>query len=341
MEVGQWEVAAEQLDALAAAAPDATAAARAVDDAILCRQWIARGLVLVPRKDLGESTVHARQAGQRTTDELAVLYTNAIFYGLGTGGWLAVQTKPNSAGGAIMPALGLAGASVLGVYALDSGTPLRYGAAQSMVTGLYLGLYEGIAWTVWSQSRYRYSDAWSAETVATVLWGSATLGVVAGGVLGARAKTTPGRASFVLSAGLWSGFVAGLLTSASTPDDDRKDDRTWLAVALGLNAGAVAGALTAGDVSPTVSRVRFLDLGGIAGLVLSGGLYLAAGADSSKAAAAVTGVGTAAGLGIAWLGTAGMPKDEPSSDAPSVASTLRLSAAPVRGGATLGFAGEF
>lgn len=338
MAEGNFAGAVSAFDVLAAQAPDTLTAARAKEDAALCRVWIHRGLVLVPRADLGESNVHARQANQRTTDELAVLYTNAVFYGLGTGGWLAAQTEPDSAAGFVLPSLGLAGASALGVYALDSGKPLGYGVPQSMVTGMYIGLYQGIAWTVWNQSQHRYYEAWSGKTVATVIWGGATLGLVAGGLLGSQSRTTPGRASFVGSASLWSAVVAGFLASGIAPKDDKQDDRTWLAVALGVNAGAIGGALAAGEVSPSVARVRFLDLGGIGGLLVSGGLFLASESNNDSARDVSVGLGTAAGLAVAWFATRGMPKDEPAS---ILAKLPNLVAMPVRGGAALGFAGGF
>lgn len=336
---GNWEAAAAELDALVKTAPDPAASVRAADDAALCRTWIAGGLVLVPKSDLGESTVHARQADQRTIDELSVLYTNAVFYGLGTGVWLAVQTEPSSPAGGILPALGLAGASALGVYALDSGKPLRYGVPQSMVTGMYIGLYEGIAWTVWNQSRYRSSESWKGSTVATVIWGGATVGLAVGGLVGTQRSTTPGRASFIGSASLWTALIAGAVTAGVAPDDSDLDNRAWLAAALGVNAGALAGALTAGTVSPTIARVRFLDLGGIGGLLVSGGLFFASESKNERLAPLVMGLGTAAGLGVAWFATQGMTKDEPTTT--TTAFQPHLVAAPAHGGATLGLAGAF
>src|SRR5436190_11402532 len=74
--------------------------------------WAGRDLAFVRRKDLGESQLSAKAAGERTTDEIAVLYTNAVFYGLGSGAWVDVHTEPDSPAGAILPALGLAGAAV-------------------------------------------------------------------------------------------------------------------------------------------------------------------------------------------------------------------------------------
>lgn len=325
--------AAEAFEELARTTRDPVLAKRAAEDAAVCRVWLARGLVLVKRSDLGESTIAARASNERTTDELAVLYTNAVFYGLGAGAWLATLTEPDSAAGGVVPALGLAGAAALGVYGLDRGRPLRYGVPQSIVTGLYVGLEQGIAWTVWNQSRFRRSESWDADVVASVIFGSATAGGIVGGLIGTAHGTTPGRASFVGSAALWSGVVAGLFTAGVSPDDPSRDDRSWLAAGLGVTMGAIGGALTAGHVSPTIARVRFLDLGAIGGALLGGGLFLASESDDASVGTLVTAGGIAAGLGIAWAATSGMPEDRPEQK-PAAAHAFAPSVAvsPTKGG---------
>src|SRR5436190_12580652 len=141
---------------------------------------------------------------------------------------------------------------------------------------MYLGLAEGVTWSVWNQARVFRRDEWTDKTVANVIWATATIGAVGGGVIGASFGTTPGRASYVSSAGLWTGAITGLVTGAVVPNDDHQDDSALLAGALGLNAGVIAGVVTASTVSPTIARVRFLDLGGLGGGVLAGGLYWSA-----------------------------------------------------------------
>ncbi len=334
MEAGDFAAAADLFDDLAKTAPDIVAATHARDDARLCRTWAAKGYVLVPRGDLGESTVHSRAANERTIDELAVLYTNSVFYGLGTGAWLAIVTKPDSVAAGILPALGLAGASALGVYGLDAGTKLRYGVPQSMVTGMYIGLGEGIAWIAWNQSRFRSSESWSGKAVASVIWGGASVGIIAGGLVGTFAGTTPGRASYVGSAALWTAALVGLVTGGMAPENDSRDDTTWLAVALGLNAGTVVGALTAGAVSPTIARVRFLDLGAIGGALVAGGLFLASESESDTAGMLAVATGIGSGLAVAWFATAKMPRDEGAAKS-SASWTPSFALAPNKHGASL------
>ena len=350
MLAGQFADAANDFDLLARTARGPIDRSLAQNNAALCREWASRDLVFVKRSDLGESSLAAKATNVRTTDELAVLYTTAVFYGIGAGAWLAVQTEPSSPAGFILPALGLAGASVGVVALLDSGRPLHYGVPQSIVTGTYLGLEEGIVWALWNQARTDRADEWKGGTVATVIFGSATIGAIGGGVIGTVNGTTPGRASWVGSTSLWSGVIAGLLGAGlSDVDKDRADDHGLLAAALGLNAGAIAGLVSAKSVSPSIARVRFIDLGGIAGALVFGGLYVAAGSKSDDANSAVSGfflvtaLGTAVGLGSAWFATAGMPADrtEPDAKEPKTTTSVAPRVIPVRGGGALGLGGEF
>jgi hypothetical protein len=307
----------------------------------LAANWALRDLAFVRRSDLGESQLSAKAAGERTTDEIAVLYTNAVFYGLGTGAWIDVHTEPNTSAGVILPALGFAGAAMGAVALVDVNRPLHYGVPQSIVSGMYIGLEEGLVWTLWNQARTYRRDEWEGKTIANVIWLFSTAGAVGGGLVGTLRGTTPGRASFVGSSALWAGLVAGLFAGAVSSEDDRQDDHALLASAIGLNVGAVAGAFAAGPVSPSIARVRFLDLGGIGGGLLFGGLYLAA-ADrklEGQALLGATALGSALGLGVAWYATSGMPADRiERSD--RVSRPAMASIAPTRGGAMLAFGGE-
>jgi hypothetical protein len=137
----------------------------------------------------------------------------------------------------------------------------------------------------------------------------------------------------------------GLATAAFVEEDEQQDETALLAAAIALNAGAIGGAFAAGPVSPTIARVRFLDLGGIAGGLTFGGLYVA-GADRNadgQGFFGATAAGIATGLVTAWFATRNMTLDrfEPKSDAESAdALVVRPSLSPVRGGAVLGLAGS-
>jgi hypothetical protein len=223
------------------------------------------------------------------------------------------------------------------VAALDSGRGLRYGVAQSIVSGMYIGLEEGIALTGWQGTQQ--SD-WSGQTIATAIWGMTTLGAVTGGIVGSVAGTTPGRASFVDSAALWSGVVLGLATGAFSGEPNGAAAPLAVSTAA-VPVGAIVGMLTAGRVSPSIAHVRFIDLGGIAGFLVGGGLYLAIANNNvdGHAAAGIAGLGTAAGLVTAWVATASMPRDNGSLPAKSTGMVLTPTFAPTRGGGMLGLSG--
>ena len=354
MLAGHFAAAAGQFATLALDAPDSTRRALAGEQHDMCDRWARGGFVLIHSAELVAARENQQPAllDRRSADELGVLYTGAVLYGLGTGVALDAWTEPSSLGGAILPALALGGAAAGLVYLTDHPQPLRYGVAQSITSGMWVGFEEGLAWTLWNQARAARTDEWSARTVATALWGTATAGAALGGALGTVYGTTPGRASFMGSAALWTGLVSGLIGAAAVQQSNTADDDFMLASAIGLNAGAVAGVLIGKDVSPSIARVRFLDLGGLAGGILAGGLYFAV-ADQHPDRRAATGVlaaGITGGLLLAWRLTSEMEPDHPRAGQPTAVSlldgitpTLSPSASSGRGvdGAVVGAGGSF
>ena len=339
MLAGEFAEAASAFAALVAGTGDPVLQGRASELAGICGRWAQGGYTLVRSSDL--AAVRAQTAAalddRRSADELGVLYTAAVFYGLGSGVALDVWTKPGSAATGILPVLALGAAAAGVVYWLDTPQDLHYGVAQSITSGMWIGFEEGLAWILWNQARTNSASEWSGRTVATALWGTATAGAVLGGALGTLYGTTPGRASFVGSAALWSGLVAGLLGATAAGGGggtSTADDTFMLTSALGLTAGATAGILLGNDVAPSIARVRFLDLGAIAGGVLFGGLYLAlsnGNPETTRLTASLAG-GIAVGLVTAWQLTSRMEPDYPrhgrAADSASATFTPTLMLAP-------------
>ncbi|MFZ5891651.1 MAG: hypothetical protein ACOY0T_11410 [Myxococcota bacterium] len=341
---GHFALAAEQFRALAASATNPFDRRLALEQAALASDWQTRNLVLALRSEQ-DSKLPPVASNRRTTDEISILYTNAAIYGLGSGAALAINTEPDSAAGGILPALGLAGAAIGAVALVDvSSHELRYGVPQSIVSGMYIGLEEAFTWVIWNQARSYWEDEWEPATVATLIWGGATLGAAVGGVVGSLRGTTPGRASFVGSTSLWTGAVAGLTAGALSSDEETRDDGAMLSAALGVNAGAVGGMFLAGPISPSIARVRFLDLGAVGGSLVFGGLYWAIADDEVKERAFMGSMaaGLAVGLGTAWFATRNMAPDLGPSAAnqTSLLSSLRPTVAPAPGGALLALHGS-
>jgi hypothetical protein len=167
-----------------------------------------------------------------------------------------------------------------------------------------------------------------------LILGLGTVGAVAGGVVGSAYGTTPGRASLMGSAAMWSGLVAGTFAGAIT----KRSDTALLSSAIALNAGAVLGALAGAEVSPSIARVRFIDLGGLGGGLLLGGLYWAVQDRnaSGQGLLTATSLGMTAGLAAGWLLTRDMETDLPRKHRePSLAERLVPTLVPTSTGTGL------
>jgi hypothetical protein len=308
MLAGHFQVAAAMFERLVASAPDREHQIVASEMLGACRTWVQGGFLLTTPERMALTPPKLLE-DRRTTDELAILYTNAVLYGLYTGIVLDSWTNANSPGSAILPPLVLAGVSAGMVAMLDHNVNLGYGVAQSIVSGMYVGFEEGIAWLLWHQANVPSSSEWSGKSVAILTWGMGTVGAIVGGGIGAAYGTTPGRASLMGSAAMWSGLVAGTFAGGVTDHSDT----ALLCSAVALNIGAVAGALVGAEVSPSIARVRFIDLGGLSGGLLLGGLYWAVQDRNATGHSLLTAtsLGMAAGLTTSWLLTRDMETDLP------------------------------
>lgn len=328
---GDFAAASQALARLVPMAPDPTSEKLASELLGLATTWEKGGYVLRHTSDL---LARSPMQDKRTIDELAVLYGNAVLFGAGTGLMLDAHSKSSSAAGNILPVIGMAGAAAGLVAGLDHFATLRYGVPQSITSGMYLGFEEAMVWTLWKQASTNYYDEWSTATVATLMWSGAAAGALAGGIIGNAYGTTPGRASFLHSAGLWSAAIAGTLAAAINGDNNKADDYGLLSAAIALNAGVVAGGLWASSANPSIARVRFIDLGGFSGALLFGGLYFSVRDRHTGMAGemAALGLGMAAGVGLGMFWTRNMEPDEPRRGRESVLSSLRPSVAPAPNG---------
>jgi hypothetical protein len=346
LRTGDFSRARVLLVSLAAAAT--TDAGRAEVEALeeLATFWLAGRYALRPEAGAGGPAAPGPKkfVDRRTTDEIAVLYTEGVLYGLGSGLTLAAHLEPSSPAGFVLPALALAGATEGAIALIDHHIGFRYGAAQAIASGLFLGLEEGIAWMWWDDTRDTGSS-WSGKTVASVLWATSTLGGVVGGIYGQTVGTTPGRVAFTGSAALWSSLIAGFGVAAfSDLDTQSGKGQALLASAVALNLGTIGGALLAKQVSPSIARARFIDLGGIAGGALFGGLYIAL-ADRDirrNGLFGALGAGIATGVATAWILTRDLDADESRESAPSTVALVPTVAPTASGqGFSAGLGGVF
>ena len=305
---------------------------------------LATELASIARAKLASSDT---QPALRTTDELTTLYATAILYGLGTSAWLALQVEPDNVAGALIPFATLTPAAAAVVALADGWRPLRHGIPHAIAAGMYLGFGEGL-WLAGFQRAYASAHAgvelWGAQRISTALWLCATGGGLAGGLIGAINRPTPGRVSFTASSAIWSGALGAFVAHALSPDASERGQLTYLVGGLAYNAGLLAGILFGPVVAPSVARVRYADLGGLFGALLVGGGYalLVADADSR------VGLGLAAGGGVLGLGitawaTRDMPPDRSHDRLQPIIGTrvsVRPTLVPAPGGFFAGLSGE-
>ena len=306
---GKEEEAAPAFERLAREAPTPESAQRAQELAEICRSKLQ---------------TEADAAHLRSQGEMTLLYATAFAYGLGTSAWVALMTEPKNLGAAVLPFAVFTTASVGGVAIADNYLPFRRGVPQSIASGVYVGFGEGI-WLVGLQhaaaSRRADGSQWEGKSVASALWGGATLGALGGGVIGALRQPTPGRVSFTLSTSLWGGLVSSFAATALSPDSQRRTEHGFTAGLIGYNVGLATGIVFAPSVAPSVERVRFVDLGGIGGGLIGAGLYTLAAneGERTRQSFGAASLGAVVGLGLTWWATSGMPGDPPSAPAPALA----------------------
>jgi hypothetical protein len=284
----------------------------------------------------------SRWDDRRTGEEIALLYTHAALYGLGAGFVIAQVHKPSNAMEYTLPTVAAIGAATSTVAVLDAGNALGFGEGQALAAGTQVGLAEGIAFVSVRQARVEQQEEWTIKTNSALVLGTTTLGAVFGGLAGSGLEATPGQSSYVSSAAIWGGVLGGSIGSTLASSDLHDQNRvSSLSGLVGVNAGLLVGALSAGSVSPSPDRMRFVDLGGLLGLLTGLGAYAIAGnpgeAGAGRALYGSIGATTASGLGIAWLATANMPPQPRPRE--NLVTHVQPAITPSPGGLTIGISG--
>jgi hypothetical protein len=175
-----------------------------------------------------------------------------------------------------------------------------------------------------------------------LIWGTATAGALVGGLLGVTIPVTPGRASFTSTGALWGGLVTSLVTVGFTEGDFTS--APFFTGLIGATAGGVTAGFLGNSISPSIARVRFIDVGGFAGGLVMGGLYASlSDRFDGQAFSFLTSAGIVTGLAASsWL-TRDMERDEPRRGYVRKSSELRMTPylTPHAGGGTFGLTGTF
>lgn len=344
MATGSFPLAARMLNDVARQAPDPALQRQARELADLASYWSYNRYILTPPTNTLPPSMRPKMAlpDERSIDELAFLYTNTLIWGTGFGVVVGFNADSGSASSFFLPAIGM---SALGVGAVALADvkfgPLPYGVPQSITSGMYMGFEAG----------FYLAGILEGERVITrdeekifpgLVWGSMTAGMLIGGLVSATNPTTPGRASFTSSGALWGGLFTSLVTVGFL--DGRFDSAPFVTGLIGAAAGGVTTGILGNSVSPSIARVRLIDVGAIGGGLVFGGLYASiADRFDGQALAFLTSAGIVAGIGTSAYLTRDMARDEPRRGNPSKAASRRMSPymMPQQGGGTLGFSGTF
>lgn len=340
---GAFPLASRMLNDVTMRAPDPALREKARDLAQLASYWAYNRLALMPAANTlpPEKKPPSVLENKRSIDELAFLYANTLVWGTGFGVVIGLSTESNEAAAFYLPAIGMTalGVGALSLVDIQYG-PIPYGVPQSITSGMYMGLEAGIYVAAILEGENLVER--EEKVFPGLIWGTATAGALIGGLVGGTMPVTPGRASFTSSGAIWGGLLTTLLTIGFVDEDfDSSPAVTGL---LGATAGGVTAGLLSHWASPSIARVRFLDVGAAAGGLVFGGLYASL-ADQldGQALAFLTSAGIIAGLGTTFYLTKDMERDEPRRGNARKTSEWRASPfmTPQPGGGTLGLVGRF
>jgi hypothetical protein len=164
------------------------------------------------------------------------------------------------------------------------------GKAAMISLGGHLGTWQGLGWA-------SVADMEGHEIVGVgALSGLAGIGAAA---LLTRSKDIDQGYAELTNTGLLWGAWFGLVAAAIAADENGDHDDAYLtAMLIGSDALVLGTAIAAKDVNISRTRVRLINLAGVLGAVVGGGVDLLFEVDDGHTALAVAGLGSVVGLGV-------------------------------------------
>jgi len=248
----------------------------------------------------------------RSKGELAQLYVVSIGWAASAAVFIdALQYTDRpyaSADFGVFAGVLTASAGAIIPFGVDTAFGRRPGAAQVVATSMVLGLGEAIALNEYFANR-SVSSFHSYTKDATWVFVGPGVGLVTGFVVDALVHTTPGRALWVETTGLFGGvFIGSLVGAAHTGTFAREANRdVGLASAIGGVAGIATGIATSRWISPSSLRAYLVDAGFISGAAIPA--LACIGKCSAQGAFAAIAIGGGLGFGMTLLSTAWLPRE--------------------------------
>jgi len=252
---------------------------------------------------------------KRKAGELTLLYVAGIGWGASIAVFADSLQYTNrlaaSADAGVFLAPLTAGVGILLPTVVDVAFGKRPGAAQTVSSSMVLALGESIALNEYFSNRASTSFHTYTKD-ASWIFGGTTVGLATGLTIAGLVHTTPGRAAWVETTGLFAGVFAASVAGAierppsSVAPYGRENIRdVGLTGALGGAAGIAVGLGTATLLSPSVLRAHIVDVGWMLPAAISVVACAKCAPYDTFAAMALSG-----GIGFvaAFLGTMALPQ---------------------------------
>lgn len=229
--------------------------------------------------------------------ELRMIGTGAALGVLGAAAWLDATDHRDPASGTLVVLGGVFGGGVTGWLVADK-LDVGPGGAEMAIGGLGLGVINA---ALLLEPLDDDGDLDSEQVLATLLAGGA-IGAGAGLALGEGLDLTEGQAVFAQNLALLGAGTTALTIGLTADEESDLGAGSLVAIAIGLDAGLVAGLVAAPKIRWSHGRARFVEAATIAGAF--GGLFaggLVANEDTGNDPRLAVG----AVLGGMWAGFAG------------------------------------
>jgi hypothetical protein len=224
------------------------------------------------------------------------------YYGL----WLGIATPvaldatdPQAFAAGLL--LGGPGALYL-AHAATKDADIGEGRATMIALGGHLGTWQGLGWAslAFDETDREGRDVIAAGEVAGLA------GIAGSILLTRRVHFSEGHAEITssgMSWGAWFGLVAAVLMGDEGDPSSDEGENILRDMLIGSDLGVVGAGIAARDVRASRSRVRLVNLAGVLGAVVGGGVDLFFEIDDEKAAIAIAGLGSIAGLAAGAIAT--------------------------------------
>jgi len=261
---------------------------------------------------------------RRTLDELSILYGNAVLNGVFAG--IVIDTYSKSKSAAATSCLRWIGRGRAGIVALSTTLSDSDMALRSPLSRHVHRIREALVWLLCTR-RTTLVPTDGGQESAMLTWDGHG-GLARGGIAGTFLGTTLGEPRS------WDPQLCERRCGGHFGRRNRQEERHRSA--CGRNCaepGAIGGALLGAQVSPSVARVRFIDLGGLSGGCWWEAVLAMAGKDARPPGVTAALDRMATGVATAWYFTRHMEEDFPRTGRPKCDGERVPTIAPASNGA--------